>query len=128
MSRLESIDKFKELDGSTIYAIPTGNEARGWNGEPIEFTVIKFGRKYVTLKRYHEDNYLPSSGATQSAINSGYGNNSGYKFFSSLDDLNQHQHRAELASSVGKKCRYFSFSTLSADELNTINSILEKYE
>ena len=29
MSRLDSIDKFKGLEGSTIYAIPTGNEARG---------------------------------------------------------------------------------------------------
>lgn len=126
MSILDSIDKFKGIEGCPIYAIPTGNGARGWNGEPIEFTVIKVGRKYVTLKRYHEDSYLPSSGATQSAINSGYGNNSGYKFFSSLDDLNQRQHRAELASSVGKKCRYFSFSSLSIDELNTIDSILEK--
>ena len=127
MSVLDSVDKFKGLEGSTIYAIPTGNEARGWNGEPIEFTVIKAGRKYVTLKHYREDSYLPSSGATQSEINSGYSNNSGYEFFSSIDALNQHKRRSELASSVGKKCRHFSFSSLSIDELNVIDSILEKH-
>lgn len=126
MSILDSIDKFKGLEGSNIYAKPTGNEARRWNGEPIEFTVIKLGRKYVTLKRYSEDNYLPSSGATQSAIKSGYVNNSGYKFFSSLEALNEHQEKVKLALSIGKKCRYFSFASLSVDDLNVINSILSK--
>jgi len=89
----------KDLVGKTIYAIPTGNAARGWDGEPKTFEVVSIGRKYFTLRRgrgTREESYSPTSGATQTAINIGYGGNSGYKFYHSVEALQMAQEEASL--------------------------------
>lgn len=74
----------KDLVGKTIYAAPTGNNARRWDGVLKKFEVVAVKRKYFELRPAgwnSTDNYCPVTGATQGAINSVYSLNSGYKFY-----------------------------------------------
>lgn len=122
----------KEYEGKVVYGIPTGNNARRGitRQEPVEFLVIKRKTKYVELQRVgwgSTDNYDPSFGRTQSAINSGYVNNSGYRFYANLEDIEKDY---ELQAKRDKIINYFrSYPRLTGFneiELDTILNILFK--
>ena len=104
--QLTTIEDFKSIPlGTEIYAIPTGNNARRWDGEYITFKLTSVKRKYIGLTRYsREAMYVPSSGATKQEVSSGYGNNAGYKFFGSEDSIARYveisKKRGELTSTT----------------------------
>ena len=119
----------KELEGTVIYATPTGNNARrGKCNEIIEFEVVKVKRKYVELIREgfrHTDNYCQNSGGTQSAIASGYVNNSGYKFFPSKAAINAHSKQLMELDEIESFFRYRRGQALTAEKVSMIYSIIE---
>ena len=122
----------KEMIGKEIYAIPTGNNARGAGDKIFTFKVMSVGRVYVGLSIVYdgfignENKYCPQGGATQKAINSGYAGNSGYKFFESLDELADYRHTLELRDSFDKKLRNIRSSQLSKSQLERMNEILSE--
>ena len=125
----------KEKIGREIYAISTGNNARGAGDKITTFKVMSVGRVYVGLSRVCADGiagdevkYAPENGATQKAINSGYAGNAGYRFFDTLDDLADYRHVQELRKSLDEKLRYFRASKLNKSQLERINSILSEAE
>ena len=105
----------KEDVGKTIFAKPTGNASRHRNSTVKRFKVLKVKRKYVDLVLINEDDsesniidsYSPENGATQSEINRGYGENSGYLFFRSEDDILKLN---ELLSMKKELKDYFQYS------------------
>ncbi|HIF6165118.1 MULTISPECIES: hypothetical protein [Vibrio harveyi group] len=89
----------KNLVGKVIYGIPTGNNRpRNKKEKIVKFNVLSVARKYMTLVRVGSSDCTADKynikGATQSAINSGYGGNAGYMFFDSLANLEQHKKAA----------------------------------
>lgn len=125
----------KETVGKEIYAMPTGNNARG-NPDKIEtFKVMSVGRVYVGLSSVYpsgkvgiETKYHPANGATQKSINSGYGGNSGYIFFETLDELADFRHLQELRKTLDEKLRYFRASKLNKSQIERINAVLAEVE
>lgn len=124
----------KDLEGKIVLAIPTGNNAR-WksSNEPIEMEVVKVKRKYVEMRRADgglSENYCPKTGATQQAINSGYGNNAGYRFFENRKEYQAWEYRTTLISNVAKMVRDFNFANRLADlndnDLGQLEKILLK--
>lgn len=121
----------KAHEGKTIYAVPTGNNARRWGrDEPARFVVVKVKRKYVELMRDgygRTDNYCPETGATQSAINAGYGGNSGWRFYESLEEIKQER---ELKDKLSKINRVFSLLDVNGKIeqriINEVYDIIEK--
>lgn len=125
------IEVTKEFVGKTIFALPTGNNAkRGKERQDIEqFEVISFARKYMTAKRvngYQEISMCPKTGATQEAIRTGYGGNSGYIFFASYEDAENFQLESELRSKAYRLLS--SFNSTSKLSLETIHKIVEELE
>lgn len=125
------IEVTKEFVGKTIFAIPTGNNAkRGKERQDIEeFEVISFARKYMTVKRvngYQEISMCPKTGATQEAIRTGYGGNAGYFFFASYKDAENFQLEAELRSKAYKLLS--NFNSTSKLSIDTIHKIIEELE
>lgn len=125
----------KEMIGKEIYAIPTGNNARGVNPDKIvTFKVTSVGRTYVGLqvimdgRSGGEDKYHSANGATQKSINSGYSGNAGYRFFESLDALADYRHLQDLAKSLNEKLKYLRVSKLSKNQIERINQILSEVE
>ena len=124
--------------GQIIYAIPTGNNAR-YSKEVKQFRVEKIKRKYVDLldSCYWDDKYKPTNayciktgatqGATQGAINMGYGFNAGYVFFESLEAIELHKNKNELAEIVRRKLRFEYFRNYSLEDLKTISEVINKY-
>lgn len=43
-------EMFEVVEGMTVFLQPTGNNERGWDGEPIRGTVSKIARKYFYVK------------------------------------------------------------------------------
>lgn len=129
---MKQIEITKEYEGKVVYGVPTGNNAvRGPNrSKPVEFIVIKRKIKYVELQRVgstRKDNYDPVTGATQSAINSGYGCNAGYDFYASLEDIEKMYELNEKRMKV-RECFAGTRKLLELDkaELDTILNILSK--
>lgn len=125
------IEVTKEFVGKTIFAIPTGNNARrGKERQDIEqFEVISFARKYMTVKRvngYQEISMCPKTGATQESIRAGYGGNSGYIFFTSYEDAENFQLESELRSKAYKLLS--NFNSTSKLSIETIHKIIEELE
>jgi len=123
----------KEHEGKIIYARPTGNAARRWDGNLKEFEVVKVKRKYVEMRingGVFTDNYCPKTGATQSAINAGYTTNSGYLFFESKDDYRKWEFRETVCENITKMTRDYSLrhklSGLSDEDLRVLEHILLK--
>lgn len=125
------IEVTKDSVGKIVFALPTGNNAkRGKERQDIErFEVISFARKYMTVKRvngYQEITMCPKTGATQEAIRTGYGGNSGYIFFASYEDAENFQLESELRS---KAFRLLSnFNSTSRLSIETISKIIEELE
>lgn len=125
----------KDTIGKEIYAIPTGNNARGNPDKIVTFKCVSVGKVYVGLSYVFsdgttgcEDKYLPSSGATQKSINSGYGGNAGYVFFETLDDLADYRTLKELQKSLEGKFRYFRASELNKSQIERILTVLAEGE
>ncbi len=125
----------KETIGKEIYAIPTGNNARGAGDKITTFKVMSVGRVYVGLSAVYADGiigseykYNPKSGATQKSINNGYGGNAGYRFFESLDSLADYRYFIELASKLDEKLRYLKASILSKSQVERILEILSEVQ
>ena len=124
----------KELEGATIIGLPTGNNARmRGTTEPIKFEVVKVKRKYVEMKRGGSiitDNYCPKSGATQSAINSGFGGNAGYRFFRDMKEYKHWEMRQTYVKNIEKMARDFGLGrkldNLNDSDLKTVENILLK--
>lgn len=123
--RLNNTQQFKELIGEHIICVPTGNGARGRDGDYYEIkTVISVGRKYVKLKDYREDEYRAEDGAYKSEVARGYVGNSGYLFFATLEDFMDYKKHCELAQEVSRKTNYFNWSKLSRKDLITVKKIV----
>lgn len=129
---ITTVQEFKELIGKAIYAIPTGNAARGWKGEFAEFTVIGAKRKYVELQPKGwecSSEYDPKSGTDKQSAQGGYFN-SGYTFFPTLESITEYHSRGELADKLNEKCGIYNnlFSKMSVTDLEAVIAILDKYE
>lgn len=114
----------KKHEGKYIYAIPTGNNARYGNKNVVKFLVIKVNRKYVEMSldgSTYSDKYCVSSGATQSAINAGYGANSGFYFYDSLEDIEKEEQQRiklkQIKEGVDKLC-------VDSDKIEALYSVL----
>ena len=110
----------KEHEGKIIYGLGFGNNM----STPTEFEVVKVNRKYVKMNRYgRPDNYHPETGATQEAINSGYGSNSGYKFFDSLADIGRYNDNRNKIRDIRS---YFDYSPdLTHAEIDIVHGIIK---
>lgn len=124
----------KAHEGKTIYAVPTGNYARRWGAsdqdEPSRFVVVKVKRKYVELMQegYRgTDNYCPDTGSTQSAINTGYAGNSGWRFYESLEEIERER---ELRIKLKRVRSFFERTSIreefDANVINEVYDIIEK--
>jgi hypothetical protein len=117
--------------GMEVYAIPTGNNARGTGDKITTFKVMSVGRVYAGLSVVFdaggigtENNYLPESGATQKAIRNGYGGNAGYKFFLTLDELADYRHLKILMAEFDAKIRHLNSGNLNKIQIERIMQIL----
>ena len=120
----------KDLKGKTIYGEPTGNNARYDSGNPVAFEVVSVGRKYMELKRVgwmRTDKYN-ISGATQSEVNAGYGCNSGYNFFLTMEELEESIALRAKLREVELFFISWSGRDLSPEEINIIHEIISKHE
>lgn len=125
------IEVTKEFVGKTIFAIPTGNNARrGKERQGIEeFEVIRFARKYMTVKRvngYQETSMCPKTGATQEAIRTGYSGNAGYIFFESKASAELYQDEKELRNKASNLLN--SFTATNRLTIETIKTIINELE
>ena len=127
---MKRIEITKEYEGKVVYGVPTGNNVvRGPNrSKPVEFLVIKRKTKYVELQRAGCEvlNYDPVTGATQSAINSGYGGRAGYEFYASLEDIENRYELMDKRRKIRDLWNDRKLQDLSAVELDTILNILSK--
>lgn len=103
----------KDLVGKTIYGIATGNGARQHRGKSSahieKFVVSKVKRKYFDLKRaynlnsedyYDTDTYCPETGAVESQIRLGYGGNSGFIFFNTVEEAMLHTKKQSMLQEI----------------------------
>ena len=112
----------KEHEGKIIYGLSwLGNNT---GNRTVEFEVMKVNRKYVKMNRYgRPDNYHPETGVTQVAINSGYGSNSGYKFFDSLADIGRYNDNRNKIRDIRS---YLDYSPdLTHAEIDIIHKIIK---
>ena len=120
----------KHHEGRTVYALPTGNNARRrGTDEPVQFHVESVSRRYAHLTREgwkYSDKYDRETGATESCVRAGYGSNAGYLFFESLDDIAQYRRQLEIEEDVRKFFEWSNFwdRKLSADQLEQIHRII----
>ena len=129
---ITTAQEFKKLTGKTIYAIPTGNNARGWDGKFVAFTVISAKRKYVELQQHGRkwsNEYDPKSGADKQSAQGGYFN-AGYIFFPTLESIAEYKKRNELADSLNRRCSIYNncFNKMCIDDLESIAEILDKHK
>ena len=99
----------KEHEGKIIFAIGTGNNARGAKGKAIQFEVVKVKLKYAELRDTRlnsTDNYSLTNGATQSAINSGYTTNAGYKFFKNEIQITEYKDNIRINMEIREIVSY----------------------
>ncbi|WRQ13095.1 hypothetical protein [Vibrio phage vB_VpM-pA2SJ1] len=135
--RLTKLEQFKDLVGSSIVAIPTGNNRNRKVKEqtPVLFGVDSIGRKYVKLARLDEnhkrirqpESYDPKYGSTQSAINAGYSGNAGYIFFECLDDIAVFRNINKMKLEISEYCRFCAFE-MSDEDVRTVHQIVSKYQ
>lgn len=126
----------KELKpGQIIYGQPTGNNARYDRGLQ-KFRVESVGRKYMKLCAEYSDgsfstytdSYCPESGATQKDINSGYGGNSGYKWYLSEDEYQVDVEHKNMLDRCQEFFRWnVNIKSIGQDDLKQIDDILQKY-
>ena len=103
----------KQHEGKIIYAIPTGNAAR-YDPELIQkFKVFKVKTKYVEMSKVfdsgevgHSNNYCQKTGATQKSVNAGYMLNSGFIFFETIKDIENHMEHAKIKKEIYEFFRY----------------------
>ena len=81
-----------------VYCKPTGNNTRQYSSV-VRKRVVKVKRKYVDMVTVSDDNregivvaYCPKTGSTQDAINSDFGGNSGWIFFATQEDYDNHSY------------------------------------
>lgn len=110
------MDLNKDLVGKVIFGVATGNGARGNRGKLVltKFTVMGVRRKYFDLSRTtiddgeislrEPDSYCPVTGALESQIRLGYGGNSGYKFYRTVqeaqDDFDKERMYVEIMNNA----------------------------
>lgn len=123
----------KDLIGTTIYGIPTGNNVCSSSSEQqvVEFEVMAVGRKYLTLRRdgelWTEDKYCPKLGALQSEINRGYSYNAGYSFFTSLEAVALVEELKQTNTFIEEHySTYRGFRNINLDQAKRILAILEE--
>jgi len=122
---LKTIEDFKGLEGTTIYAKGTGNNSK----EGIKpFTVVSVKRKYVELE-YKPWNskkmYLPSSGATQESVTSGYGGNDGWDFYLTEQDINNEIDNMNKLLKIKQLFDpYARYGDLKPEDINVIYTLL----
>ncbi len=113
------------MPGSTIYAIPTGNNASR-SKEIVNFVVIKKKRKYVELSQNGSTN--PSNYCMRTGMEQGGSRNSGYVFFESMNALVQHKAHGQRIKYLKK---FFNWDggikLLSRDDTEAIHNIISKH-
>lgn len=121
----------KDLVGKNIYAIPTGNNARGKSEKIETFKVISVAKRYASLapvddkgNAWTPDDYCTMTGATKKSVNSGYTHTAGYKFFETLDALADYRHFVELAASLDEQFRWRRAASLTRSQIERILAIL----
>lgn len=98
---MSMIELSKDLVGTFIYGIPTGNNARREKGA-VKFEVVSVGRKYFHLRKDGfniQDAYCPVTGAKQREINAGYSGNADYVFFKTeqeVEDYNTYVNKRDM--------------------------------
>ncbi|GAB6071535.1 hypothetical protein JCM30760_26330 [Thiomicrorhabdus hydrogeniphila] len=124
----------KSMIGNTVFALPTGNALRKYGNSIFKFEVVAVKRKYVDLKEIFEDGsvsptttaYCTETGATQKAINSGYGSNSGLKFFRTTEELEGYLTLVELRSILKTQLNELNIDDLKAEQIKSLNIILNE--
>ncbi len=121
----------KDLVGKNIYAIPTGNNARGKSEKIETFRVLSVAKRYASLayvddggKVWSPNDYCTMTGATKKSVNAGYTHNAGYKFFETLDALADYRHFVELAGRLDEQFRWCRASSLTKSQIERILAIL----
>lgn len=124
----------KHLIGTTIYAIPTGNNTlRGAASKKVEFEVVSIARKYVKLTlggRGEANEYCVTTGATKKSAQGGYAGNGGYLFFESDKACSDFLEQSLLVKSVKNIVignHGAVFNGMSIDDLIKIEGILLSY-
>lgn len=114
----------KKHEGTTIYAVPTGNNARNSNGGGIAvFEVVKVRQKYATMikKGYgREESYCVNTGVTQSAVNSGFALNSGWIFYESLEAIEFEKTQLAKLNRLKKHIERLKTGDISPEKLEAI--------
>ena len=117
----------KDMAGSMVYAIPTGNNRARGNVEQqvVEFEVVKVKRRYVELKRdgwSRTNNYCKESGGTQESITSGY-YNAGYVFFPSLEAIAKHTLSLKKKKEIIHPVRYHMYYSKPESNCKSISDV-----
>lgn len=90
--------------GQDVFLKPTGNNSRGWNGEPIHGRIVKIARKYFYVfidgRPLHEDRF-----DRETFEYDDQDRNAGYIIHSSLDEFYK---EAEYIMMLHDLRRYFS--------------------
>jgi hypothetical protein len=119
------MDFTKEDIGKTIYAIGTGNNARRGGVKIEEFKIVSIKRIYVELETTYgtKQMYHKESGASQQSINSGYGGNSGYRFFRTIEEIKKQEVVNKMKQEIIEFFRY-SFE-LDNESIFKIHSLIK---
>ena len=120
---ITSIQDFKPLTGGKVYALPFGNNVRGWDGiEVTEFIVVKVKRKYVELQQEGSrwvGDYDPRDLRPD------------YIFFSTLEDIIKYNIYKKMVDSLVQRCGGYTassfFGKMSFEDLEAMLAILDKY-
>lgn len=81
-----------------VFLLPTGNNARHWNGDPIPATKIKDTHKYIYVVRFPQD--IPIKVLRSSYVAADQDSNGGYLCFPSLAEFSAEKERREKLSKI----------------------------
>ncbi len=117
-----NINDFKELE--KVYGIPTGNNARYNNSEEcVIFHIVQVKRVYIKMRQegYKSTVNLDASGKSKDDWNAGY------KFFPSLEALENYKFKKEKCKYIGDRFRFQNdFMRLSDECLDMIMEEVKK--
>lgn len=119
---LSTIEDFKPLVGKLVYAKSTGNNVRYGRAKVMMVTAVK--RKYVELDGV---SFCPKTGATQDAINSGYGCNAGYKFFADKESIDKYEQDINVRKQLKELTGSFS-GWISRLDIEDVEYLIKKLD
>lgn len=114
---IKDVREFKV--GTTVWAVRGGHAK---TSDPLPHVVVAIGRRYVTLQKSGTEvteKFCPVRGLTEKTIRSGYIPNSSWKFFNSVEDIEEDrriQNRKSKAVAIAKKLPHSALSPKFVDD------------